>query len=68
MKKIADIIVKGISYAGFALLTTFAAVLAIIALTAVVFTFVEGDLFNLIIAAIAGFLAWFNWSVRREVL
>lgn len=68
MKKIMDIALKAIDYATVVFLTLFAGLFALLAFVALVFTFVDGDVFNLIGTAAGSFLAWVTWSVRRDVL
>lgn len=68
MKKITALVYKAIDYATFVFLSVFAAVFALLALVALVFTFVDGEVFNLIGTAAGSFLAWVTWSIRRDVL
>ena len=67
MKKIADIVLKSIDYATAGLLTVFAAVFALLALVALVFTFVDGEVFNLIGTAAGSFLAWVTWTIKEDI-
>lgn len=68
MKKITALVYKAIDYATFVFLSAFAIVFALLAVVALVFTFVDGEVFNLIGTAAGSFLAWVTWSIRRDVL
>ena len=67
MKKIMNIALKAIDYATVVFLTLFAGVFALLSLTALVITFVEGDAFNLIGFAICAVLAWITWQCKGDI-
>lgn len=67
MKKIMDIALKAIDYATVVFLTLFAGLFALLSLTALVLTFVEGDAFNLIGFAAFAALAWISWSCKGDI-
>lgn len=67
MKKIMNIALKSIDYATAGLLTVFAAVFSLLALVALVFTFVDGEVFNLIGTAAGSFLAWVTWTIKEDI-
>lgn len=67
MKKIMDIALKAIDYATVAFLTLFAGLFALLAFVALVFTFVDGDVFNLIGTAAGSFLAWVTWTIKEDI-
>ena len=67
MKKIMDIALKAIDYASVVLFALFAGVFALLSLTALVITFVEGDAFNLIGFAVCAVLAWITWQCKGDI-
>lgn len=67
MKKIMDIALKAIDYATVVFLTLFAGLFALLSLTALVITFVEGDAFNLIGFAVCAVLAWITWLCKGDI-
>lgn len=67
MKKIMDIALKAIDYATVVLLALFAGLFALLSLTALVLTFVEGDAFNLIGFAVCAVLAWITWQCKGDI-
>ena len=67
-QKTIDVIVKVIGIVGYVLLTAFMTLFGILAILALVLTFAEGDMFNLVGVAGCGAIAWVIWSVRREML
>lgn len=67
MKKIMDIALKAIDYATVVFLTLFAGLFALLSLTALVLTFVEGDAFNLIGFAVCAVLAWITWQCKGDI-
>jgi hypothetical protein len=67
MKKIMNIALKAIDYATVVFLTLFAGLFALLSLTALVFTFVEGDAFNLIGFAVCAVLAWITWQCKGDI-
>ena len=67
MKKIMTIVYKAIDYATVVLMSVFAAVFALLSLVALVFTFVEGDAFNLIGFAVCAVLAWITWECKGDI-
>jgi hypothetical protein len=67
MKKIADIALKAIDYATVVFLILLAGVFALLAFVALVFTFVDGDVFNLIGTAAGSFLAWVTWTIKEDI-
>ena len=67
MKKIMDIALKAIDYATVVFLTLFAGLFALLSLTALVITFVEGDAFNLIGFAVCAVLAWITWQCKGDI-
>lgn len=67
MKKIMDIALKAIDYATVVFLTLFAGLYALLAFVALVFTFVDGEVFNLIGTATGSFLAWVTWTIKEDI-
>lgn len=67
MKKIMNIALKAIDYATVVFLTLFAGLFALLSLTALVLTFVEGDAFNLIGFAVCAVLAWITWQCKGNI-
>jgi len=67
-EKITDAIVKAINIAGYISVTAFMVFFIILAVFALVLTFIEGDIFNLIGVGGCAFITWVLWSVRREIL
>jgi hypothetical protein len=67
MKKIMNIALKAIDYATVVFLTLFAGLFALLAFVALVFTFVDGDVFNLIGTAAGSFLAWVTWTIKEDI-
>lgn len=67
MKKIMNIALKAIDYASVVLFALFAGVFALLSLTALVLTFVEGDAFNLIGFAVCAVLAWITWQCKGDI-
>ena len=67
MKKIMDIALKAIDYASVVLFALFAGLFALLSLTALVLTFVEGDAFNLIGFAVCAVLAWITWQCKGDI-
>ena len=67
MKKIMNIALKAIDYASVVLFALFAGVFALLSLTALVITFVEGDAFNLIGFAACAVLAWITWQCKGDI-
>ena len=67
MKKIMNIALKAIDYATVVFLTLFAGLFALLSLTALVLTFVEGDAFNLIGFAVCAGLAWITWQCKGDI-
>lgn len=67
MKKIMDIALKAIDCASVVLFALFAGVFALLSLTALVITFVEGDAFNLIGFAVCAVLAWITWQCKGDI-
>ena len=67
MKKIMDIALKAIDYASVVLFALFAGLFALLSLTALVLTFVEGDAFNLIGFAVCAGLAWITWQCKGDI-
>lgn len=67
MKKIMNIALKAIDYATVVFLTLFAGLFALLSLTALVITFVEGDAFNLIGFAVCAVLAWITWQCKGDI-
>jgi hypothetical protein len=67
MKKIMNIALKAIDYATVVFLTLFAGLFALLSLTALVLTFVEGDAFNLIGFAVCAVLAWITWQCKGDI-
>ena len=61
-------LVKVLSVAGSLLLTIFAGIFGMIAISALVMSIIEASLFNMIGCIAAGFIAWMMWSVRKDVL
>lgn len=67
MKKIAEIAIKAIDYATVVFLILLAGVFALLAFVALVSTFVDGDVFNLIGTAAGSFLAWVTWTIKEDI-
>lgn len=67
MKKIMNIALKAIDYATVVFLTLFAGLFALLSLTALALTFVEGDAFNLIGFAVCAVLAWITWQCKGDI-
>lgn len=66
MKKASDILIRIIHFSGSALLTIFAAMFALVALSCVAVAIIEGDFFSLVTSAVMAFIAWVCWSVRMD--
>lgn len=65
---VAKAFMKAIGFGGSLLLTMFAGLFGMVSLSALVMSVIDKDLFSVIGSAVAGFLAWMCWSIRKDAL
>jgi hypothetical protein len=65
---VSKTLLKVIGFGGSLLLTTFAGMFGMVSLSALVMSVIEKDLLSVIGSAVAGFLAWICWSIRKDTL
>ena len=59
---------KVIGFFGCLFLTIFSGIFAMVSMSCLVMSVIEGDILTAILSVFAGFVAWMLWSIRKDTL
>lgn len=67
-KKLTNAAIKAIGFLGSALLTIFAGIFGLMAISALVLSIIEKDFYSVIGCLSCAVISWTMWSIRKDTL